>query len=65
MRSATEVTDPSAGFPVDHSVEADFTEPGNIRLVVQQMLKTKLDKHTVLNVNILAVPAELIKGGRS
>ena len=26
------------------------------------MLKTKLDKHTVLNVNIPAVPAELIKG---
>jgi len=55
---------PSAGFSLlDHSVEADFTGARKYaRLVVQQMLKTKLDKHTVLNVNIPAVPAELIKG---
>jgi 5'-nucleotidase len=55
---------PSAGFSLlDHSVEADFTGARKFaRLVVQEMLATKLDKHTVLNVNIPAVPAELIKG---
>ncbi len=57
---------PSAGFSLlDHSVEADFTGARKYaRLVVQHMLSTKLDKHTVLNVNIPAVPAELIKGVR-
>lgn len=55
---------PSAGFSLlDHSVEADFTGARKYaRIVVQQMLKTKLDKHTVLNVNIPAIPTELIKG---
>ncbi len=55
---------PSAGFSLlDHSVEADFTGARKYaRLVVEQMLRTKLDKHTVLNVNIPAVPIELIKG---
>jgi 5'-nucleotidase len=57
---------PSAGFSLlDHSVEADFTGARKYaRLVVQHMLSTKLDKHTVLNVNIPAVPTELIKGVR-
>jgi 5'-nucleotidase len=57
---------PSAGFSLlDHSVEADFTGARKYaRLIVQQMLRTKLDKHTVLNVNIPAVPIELIKGVR-
>jgi 5'-nucleotidase len=57
---------PSAGFSLlDHSVEADFSGARKYaRLVVQQMLKTKLDKHTVLNVNIPAVDAELIRGVR-
>ena len=57
---------PSAGFSLlDHSVEADFTGARQYaRMVVEQMLRTKLDKHTVLNVNIPAVPAELIKGVR-
>lgn len=57
---------PSAGFSLlDHSVEADFTGARKYaRLVVQQMLRTKLDKHTVLNVNIPAVPEDLIKGVR-
>jgi 5'-nucleotidase len=57
---------PSAGFSLlDHSVEADFSGARKYaRLLVQQMLKTKLDKHTVLNVNIPAVPVELIKGVR-
>lgn len=55
---------PSAGFSLlDHSVDADFTGARKYaRLVVQHMLTTKLDKHTVLNVNIPAVPSELIKG---
>jgi 5'-nucleotidase len=55
---------PSAGFSLlDHSVEADFTGARTYaRILVQQMLKTKLDKHTVLNINIPAVPAELIRG---
>jgi 5'-nucleotidase len=57
---------PSAGFSLlDHSVEADFTGARQYaRMVVQQMLSTNLDKHTVLNVNIPAVPADLIKGIR-
>jgi 5'-nucleotidase len=57
---------PSAGFSLlDHSVEADFAGARKYtRLIVQQMLKTRLDKHTVLNVNIPAVPIELIKGVR-
>jgi 5'-nucleotidase len=57
---------PSAGFSLlDHSVDADFTGARiYARKVVQQMLKTRLDKHTVLNVNIPAVDAELIKGIR-
>jgi 5'-nucleotidase len=57
---------PSAGFSLlDHSVEADFTGARKYtRMIVQQMLRTKLDKHTVLNVNSPAVPSELIKGIR-
>jgi 5'-nucleotidase len=57
---------PSAGFSLlDHSVDADFTGARKYaRLVVQHMLATKMDKHTVLNVNIPAVPTELIKGVR-
>lgn len=57
---------PSAGFSLlDHSVEADFEGARKYaRLIVQHMLKTRLDKHTVLNVNIPAVPCELIKGVR-
>ena len=57
---------PSAGFSLlDHSVDADFTGARiYARKIVQQMLKTRLDKHTVLNVNIPAVDAELIKGIR-
>jgi len=57
---------PSAGFSLlDHSVEADFTGASKYaRQVVQLMLSTHMDKHTVLNVNIPAVPAELIKGVR-
>lgn len=55
---------PSAGFSLlDHSIEADF-EGARLfaRQVVEKMLRTKLDRHTVLNVNIPAVPANLLKG---
>jgi 5'-nucleotidase len=55
---------PSAGFSLlDYNIEADFTGARKYaRLVVQKMLETKLDKHTVLNVNIPSMPAELLKG---
>lgn len=57
---------PSAGFSyLDFSIEADFTGARKYaRIITEKMLKTKLDKHTVLNVNIPAVPAELLKGIR-
>ena len=55
---------PSVGFSLlDHSVEADFTGARKYaRIIVQQMLKSKLEKHAVLTVNIPAVDEELIKG---
>ncbi|MET0637101.1 MAG: 5'/3'-nucleotidase SurE [Chitinophagaceae bacterium] len=57
---------PSAGFSLlDHSIEADFTGAKKYaRIIVEKMLKTKLEKHTVLNVNIPALPVELVKGIR-
>ncbi len=57
---------PSIGFSLlDYSIEADFEGARKYaRLIVELMLKQKLDKHSVLNVNIPAVPAELIKGMR-
>jgi 5'-nucleotidase len=33
-----------------------------VRLIVEKMLSTSLDKHTVLNVNIPSVSPELLKG---
>jgi 5'-nucleotidase len=55
---------PSIGFSLlDFSIEADFTAAKQYaRIIVERMLKTKLDKHAVLNVNIPAVPADQIKG---
>ncbi|MGI8951253.1 MAG: 5'/3'-nucleotidase SurE [Chitinophagaceae bacterium] len=55
---------PSVGFSLlDYSIEADFTGAQNYaRLLVQQLLHLKIDKHLCLNVNIPAVPAELLKG---
>lgn len=57
---------PSIGFSLlDFSIEADFE--GSImyaRMIVEQVLNKKLDKHLCLNVNIPAVPAKLIKGFR-
>lgn len=55
---------PSAGFSLlDYNIEADFTGARKYaREVVEKMLSTKLDKHTVLNVNIPSLPAEFLKG---
>ncbi|MCX8019842.1 MAG: 5'/3'-nucleotidase SurE [Chitinophagaceae bacterium] len=55
---------PSAGFSLlDYSIEADFSGARKfVRKIVQYMLQTKLDKHTALNVNIPAVPENLLKG---
>ncbi|MEJ7735821.1 MAG: 5'/3'-nucleotidase SurE [Chitinophagaceae bacterium] len=57
---------PSVGFSLlDHSIEADFTASRKYaRIIVQEMLNNKLDKHTVLNVNFPAVTEDLIKGIR-
>jgi 5'-nucleotidase len=57
---------PSAGFSLlDHSIDADFTGARKYaRIVVEKLLKTKLEKHTVLNVNIPALPVEMVKGIR-
>lgn len=55
---------PSAGFSLlDYSIEADFTGARKyVRMLVEKMLATPMDKHTVLNVNIPALPAEALKG---
>jgi 5'-nucleotidase len=55
---------PSVGFSLlDYSIEADFTGARKYaRIIVEKMLETRLDKHTVLNVNIPSVPVELLKG---
>lgn len=55
---------PSAGFSLlDYSIEADFTGARKYaKIVVEKMLSSKLEKHTVLNVNIPAKPVELLKG---
>jgi len=55
---------PSIGFSLlDYSIEADFTAARKYcRILVENMLKTPLDKHIILNVNIPAVDGTLIKG---
>lgn len=55
---------PSIGFSLlDYSIDADFTGARKyVRLIVEKMLASQLEKHTVLNVNIPSVPAELLKG---
>jgi len=55
---------PSAGFSLlDYSVEADFSAAKiYVHKIASEMLKKKLDKHFLLNVNIPAVPESLIKG---
>lgn len=55
---------PSAGFSLlDYRIDADFTGARKyVRIIVEKMLSTKLEKHTVLNVNIPSVAPELLKG---
>jgi 5'-nucleotidase len=55
---------PSIGFSLlDYSVEADFGPARKyVRIIVEQVLAQKLDKHLILNVNFPAVPENLIKG---
>ena len=55
---------PSVGFSLlDHSIDADFTAARKYaRIIVEEMLKKKLDKHLVLNVNFPAIAEDLIKG---
>jgi 5'-nucleotidase len=57
---------PSVGFSLlDYSIDADFTGARKfVRIIVEKMLERKMDKHTVLNVNIPSVPVELLKGFR-
>jgi 5'-nucleotidase len=57
---------PSAGFSLlDYRIDADFSGARKfVRIIVEKMLSTKLEKHTVLNVNIPAVAPELLKGFR-
>jgi len=55
---------PSAGFSLlDYSIDADFTGARKfVRIIVEKMLATKMDKHTVLNVNIPPMQVDLLKG---
>lgn len=55
---------PSIGFSLlDFSIEADFEGSKQYaRLIVEEILRKTIDKHLCLNVNIPAVPANLIKG---
>jgi 5'-nucleotidase len=55
---------PSVGFSLlDYSVEANFDAARKYaRIIVEHLLRDPLDKHLVLNVNIPAVPDDLIAG---
>ena len=55
---------PSIGFSLlDYSIEADFAGARKyVRDIVKRVLDKPLDKHQILNVNIPAVDAKLIKG---
>lgn len=55
---------PSIGFSLlDYSLEADFSAARKYaKLIVEQMLQSKVDKHTVLNVNFPIGKPEDIKG---
>ncbi len=55
---------PSVGFSLlDYSLEANFEGARKYaRIIVENLLQNSLDKHLVLNVNVPAVPVELIKG---
>lgn len=55
---------PSLGFSLlDYSLEADFSAARHFaHQLVEKVLKDKVDHHLSLNVNIPAVPLELIQG---
>ena len=55
---------PSIGFSLlDYKFDADFTAAKHYaHQIIKTVLDKKLDKHLLLNVNIPAVPLELIKG---
>jgi len=55
---------PSIGFSLlDYSLEADFSGAQYYaKHLVEQLLGKQVDKHLCLNVNIPAVPVELLKG---
>jgi 5'-nucleotidase len=55
---------PSIGFSLlDYSIEADFSAARMYaRMIVEKMMSTRLDKHTILNVNFPAVDKKLIRG---
>jgi 5'-nucleotidase len=57
---------PSVGFSLlDYGIDADFAGARKYaRIIVQKMMEKPMDKHAVLNVNIPAVPENLIKGFR-
>ena len=55
---------PSIGFSLlDFNIEADFTAARfYVNKIVSEVMKQKMDKHLLLNVNIPSVSKELIKG---
>jgi 5'-nucleotidase len=55
---------PSIGFSLlDYNIEADFTAARfYVHKIVSTLLKQKMDKHMLLNVNIPSVEMDLIKG---
>lgn len=55
---------PSIGFSLmDYNIEADFTAARfYVQKIVSALLNKKLGKHLLLNVNIPALPMDLIKG---
>ncbi|WP_290792515.1 5'/3'-nucleotidase SurE [Flavihumibacter sp. UBA7668] len=55
---------PSIGFSLlDYSIEADFSAAAQYaRTLTEMVLRKKMDKHLVLNVNIPALPFDQIKG---
>lgn len=55
---------PSIGFSLlDYSIEADFTASRfYVNKIVKSLLHRKMNKHFLLNVNIPAVPLEVMQG---
>ncbi|HSV10871.1 MAG TPA: 5'/3'-nucleotidase SurE [Hanamia sp.] len=55
---------PSIGFSLlDYSIEADFSAAKfYVHKIVESVMKLKRDKHFLLNVNIPAVPLDLMNG---